>query len=265
LLGGLFLAAHGDVAAAEQDAMFRPGTASISPVVLPRDERAPATLRFGFRSPRAEGEVPELERLSLGASAAVAFSTRWPQRCSLAMLYARKRDPRAECATALIGHGSVTSEIALPGQDPVTVTGHLLAFYAYARGTPRILAQVTTGEPLPLVYVIPFEIEAEPNGTSLTVSRARMREIAGVCAPGHPYCFGPSPYTLEGAYSRIEALSISLHRVVRRHGSRFAFVSARCPLPPGIPIGPGIRLSISLTHADGEASNRAIPKNCQAT
>jgi len=48
-----------------------------------------------------------------------------------------------------------------------------LAFYAFAEGQPHILAQVTSGGPLPLTYVIPFQIEKAHGafGMSLVVRR----------------------------------------------------------------------------------------------
>jgi hypothetical protein len=208
-------------------------TGSVVPSVLPATHPAPVTLEIGFRSPPVEGSVRGIESISFKVNPEFDFATRWPQRCSLEILYSN-RDPRQECASALVGEGSVASEITLPGRAPADVTGRLVAFYAYGRERPRILAKVTTGEPLPLVYVIPFTIEpgSDPNRpTALVVPRWQMRGIRGKCVSDHPNCFAPDPYALYGVYSHISSFKMSLHRVERRHGEPFSFVSAQCSEP----------------------------------
>ena len=244
-------------------------TGSVVPSALPATQPAPVSLTVGFRSPPVEGSVRGIERISFGINPEIEFATRWSQRCSLAVLYS-SRDPRQECAAALIGEGSVASEITLPGQAPVFVTGKLVAFYAYGRGEPRILAKVTTGEPLPLVYVIPFTIETSsgPNqGTSLVVPRRRMHLIFGKCASEYPNCFA-QPYAIEGVYGHISSFTMSLHRVERRHGQQFSFVSGHCSQPQ-------VRsslLDVSLLYEDtisnggvhGEGIAGLLPWKCRA-
>jgi hypothetical protein len=213
--------------------------------------------------------VRGIERISFGVNPEIEFATHWPQRCSLAILYS-SRDPRQECAAALVGEGSVASEITLPGRSPVDVTGQLLAFYAYGREQPRILAKVTTGEPLPLVYVIPFTVEpgsGANQGTSLVVPRRRMQTIAGECAPEYPNCFA-QPYSLYGVYSHISSFTMSLHRVERRHGERFSFVSAHCSQPHGrsslLDVSLGYEDTISNGGVHGEGIAGLLPWTCRA-
>ena len=157
-------------------------------------------------------------------------------------------------------------EITVPGQAPVDVTGELLAFYAFEGGEPRILAQVTTGEPLPLVYVIPFTMRKADGryGTTLSVSRRSMRSIKGKCASGHPYCFAPNPYTLEGVYGHISDLRMSLHRVLRKQRRRLSFVKGHCPLPSDASIGDFPLLRLSLAYADGNTGSSTIFTPCKA-
>jgi hypothetical protein len=230
--------------------------AELTPIKLPRSQPASATLLMHFTS--SSVETPELERIDLEISRFVSFQASGLPSCSLAKLYSSSVNARDACAQSLVGHGSVTSAIAVPGQAPVVVSGHLLAFYALAQGEPRILAQVTTGEPLPLVYVIPFTMTraARPFGTDLLVTRRRMRAIAGKCAPGHPNCFAPSPYTLVGVYSHISSFSMSLHRLYQRRDKRESFVSAECPVPRsssglGFPLL-RVRLKYDVLPGNGE-------------
>ena len=229
--------------------------ATLTPRKLPRSPPAPATLLMQFQMPSVEGPSAELDRIDLEVSRHVSFQTSGLPSCSLMKLYSS--NAREACAQSLVGHGHVTSEIAVPGQAPVVVSGHLLAFYAFAQGEPRILAQVTTGEPLPLVYVIPFTMAraARPFGTDLLVPRSRMTTIAGKCVPGYPNCFAPNPYTLVGVYSHILAFSMSLHRLFRAGGRPESFVSAECPAPPefsgaGFPLL-GVRLRFNFGLVPG--------------
>lgn len=268
LAGGAALASNGTAVSIPVPPVKVLVRGSVSPVKLPRLRRVPVTLQMGFQSiPVPEGPVPELDEISFGVARRIEFAPEsWPQSCSLAKLYSPRIDPRQACVESLIGHGSVASEITIPGQAPVSVTGRLLAFYAFAGGRPRILAQVTTGEPLPLVYVIPFTMKKADGryGTTLSVPRRRMRAIAGKCAPGYPNCFAPSPYTLKGVYGHISAMTISLHRVLRIRRHRLSFVNGHCPLPPGAPIGNFSLLRLSLAYADGHADSGIVTTPCMA-
>jgi hypothetical protein len=236
---------------------------SVSPRKLPRTRRVPVTLQMGFQSPSIEGQVPELDEISFGVARRIEFAPEfWPQSCSLAKLYSLRVDARRACAGSLIGHGSVASEITVPGQAPVNVTGRLLAFYALGDGQPRILAQVTTGEPLALVYVIPFTIKPADGSTIVSVPRRRMRVIRGLCKNGHTNCFGPSPYTLEGVYGHISEMTISLHRVLGQDRNRISFVKGHCPLPDS-PVDELPLLRVSLTYADGASDSGVVYSRCK--
>lgn len=240
-------------------------TGSVLPAKLPRSGRARVALQMGFRSIPLGGTVPELDEISLEVARQIEFSPEaWPQSCSLAKLYSPHVDARKACDESLVGHGTVASEITVPGQAPVNVTGRLLAFYAFGGDRPRILAQVTTGEPLPLVYVIPFTIEpaAGSYGTTLSVPRRRMRAIAGKCASGHPNCFAPSPYSLEGVYGHISEMSMSLHRVLQRSGG-LSFVNGSCPIPPNFSYGVFHLLRVSLAYADDTSASLVVDGACR--
>jgi hypothetical protein len=148
----------------------------------------------------------------------------------------------------------------------VKVTGRLLAFYALGGGRPRILAQVTTGEPLPLVYVIPFTMKSADGSyrTTVFVPRRRMRAIRGICIPDHPNCFAPSPYALEGVYGHISEMTMSLHRVVRSRRRRISFVKGSCPLLPDFSVGEFPLLRVSLAYAGGATSSGVVNGRCKS-
>ena len=238
---------------------------SVSPAKLPPTRRVPVTLQMGFQAYPIEGQVPELDEIWFGVTRRFNFAAEsWPQSCSLAKLYSPRVDPRRACAGSLIGHGRVGSEITVPGQAPVKVTGHLLAFYARGNGQPRILAQVTTGEPLPLVYVIPFTIRTVDGNTKMSVPRRRMRAIRGKCRRGHPNCFAPSPYTLEGVYSHISEMSISLHRVLGRGSRPISFVNSHGCTLPDFPVDENPALGVGLVYAEGGHQSGVVFIPCKA-
>lgn len=238
-------------------------SAETTPNGLPRSKLAPASLRLGFTSEAlASPAVPELTGVVFEVPRNLHFQTVGLPSCPLADLYSTYLSARQTCAGSFVGHGSVTSEVILPGQAPATINGHLVAFYAFAQGQPRILAQVTSGDPVPLTYVIPFQIEPHGAfGTSLVVSH--MRHIAGVCARNHPNCFA-QPYTLKGVYGHISSFEMSLHRSFAQAGKRGSFVSARCPAPGKKP-GAFFSFATSLRYAGGGLLTAAVNRRCRVS
>lgn len=210
-----------------------------TPTHLSRTHPAPITLRTGFTSEvPGSSTTPDLERVAIELTPAIEFQTAGLPSCPLPKAASPTEDPRQTCAESLVGRGTVDSEIALPGQPPAKVEGTLVAFYAFAEGAPHILARVTTGAPLPLVYVIPFEIREAHRafGTKLIVRK--MHILHGRCLRNRPNCFA-QPYRLTGIYGRISKLELSLHRTFAHAGRRTSFVVARCPLPRGpVPLNP---------------------------
>lgn len=228
-------------------------TAQLEPRRLPQTKVAPAVFRIGFTSTAADGSTPELSRIELDISHNVELHTVGLPSCSFAELYSTVTSPVHSCAKSLIGRGIVDSEIALPGKAPVAVNGHLTAFYVKRKEGAFVLARVRTGQPLPLIYVIPFKVAKESGafGTSLTVRR--MWDIHGICIK--PNCF--SPYTLKGIYSRISKFELSLHRSFRRRSEKDSFLNARCP-EEGLFSLAGISLSYGSPPMTG-----TVLRNCQ--
>ena len=238
---------------------------AIAPAKLPRTQPAPAALRLGFTSQSLrEPTTPALTRIALEISRNVTLQTAGLSRCSLAKLFSTYASARQSCGGSLVGHGSVTSEVTLPGQAPVTLTGQLLAFYAFAEGHPRVLAQVITGSPLPLTYVIPFEIKKAqgPFATSLVVTK--MSNIRGDCANGHPNCFA-QPYTLKGVYSHISKFELTLKRSFTHAGKRKSFLSAECPTRGRASTASFPLAKVGLNYDDGLHLSEVVSSRCEAS
>ncbi|HVC07662.1 MAG TPA: IPT/TIG domain-containing protein [Solirubrobacterales bacterium] len=257
-----FTYAHGGTVGTLMPPSVRPW-GLIKPSKLPRSRPRPALLRTGFTSEAPDGgPTPELRRISLDVSRNVAFDTGGLPSCPLAKLFSSYASPLGTCPDSLVGRGGVVSEVTLPGQQPVTLVGNLLAFYDFARGQPRILARVTTGEPLPLTYVIPFQIEKAKGafGTSLVVPK--MRNIRGKCRRRYPNCFA-QPYTLKGIYGHISKLEFSLHRLFKPlQGKRESLISARCPAPAPRSSASFPLERLSLRYSTGEQTSGVVSRRC---
>ena len=200
------------------------------PTTLPRTHFAPATMRIGFEVPLTRGsKVPELQTIVLDLASNIELQTNGLPSCPVNRLRSTYVKPVQACKGALVGRGSVTSEIALPGQAPAMVKGSLLAFYDRSNVGPYILADVTTNGSPPLTYVIPFSIgkAKPPFGTSLIVHK--MHLVRGECKNNTPDCgYGG----FEGIYGHISNFELSLHRIFATPRSRrTSFVGADCPAP----------------------------------
>jgi len=218
------------------------------PSKLPRLRMALATLRLGFTSEvPGTPTTPELAAIRLEVSRNVAFQTAGLPSCPIADLYAKSSDARRRCAGSLIGHGTVISEVTLPGQAPMTIEGHLLAFYDLGEGQPRILAQVTSAGALPLTYVIPFTIEKTRGAYGTALYADQMRRIAGICLRGHPNCFS-QPYTYKGIYGHISKFELTLGHQFAHARKKTSVVSADCPARNGTSSTSFPLVKVNLTY-----------------
>jgi hypothetical protein len=208
--------------------------ASMSPEQLAREKPSAISLRLGFKVAPKEGKIPGLSAIRFGISRRVSFHHSGLSACSLETLFSEYAGEA--CASSLVGRGLVVSEVTLPDQEPVTVHGIAKAYYSFDKKQPRILVRVATKEPLPLIYVIPLEIESTTHNYATNIGVARMWAMQGVCQRNHPGCFGPHdhhPYRLIGIYSHISEFQLNLHRRFWQGGRHESFVSAECAVARG--------------------------------
>lgn len=231
---------------------------AVNPTELPRSRTAPATLDVGFTSAAlGSPTVPELSRIGIQVAPLIELQTAGLRSCPLAQLYSNYAG--TACARSLVGHGSVDSEITLPGQSPAAVHGKLRAFYAVSDGRPRILAQVITDL---VIYVVPFEIKKVAGVGTRLIAR-KMRNVKGICRP-HPDCFGQR-YSFEGIYGHISNFEMSLHRTFFDSGTRKSFVSARCPAPGRMMEASLPVLKVSLDYGLGSSLAATVRGNCRVS
>jgi hypothetical protein len=189
----------------------------ISPQRLPRSNPAPVTVRLGAKIKGSdEANPPVLERIVLAINRKGVLQNRGLATCSLQKLESiSSTQAKRACGDALIGHGNVTSRVILPGQGAFASNGPLLAFNGVSKGHPAILAQVATGAPLPLTYVIVFEV-TKTKGTFGTTLTATLPPIAS-------------------EYGYISAFDMSLNRTYSYRGKKMSYASASCPALEGFP------------------------------
>lgn len=222
----------------------------------------PATLRLGFTSAApSTPTTPELTAIRLEISRNLAFHTAGLPSCPIAELYSEPPETGHTCARSLVGHGMVISEVTLPGQAPVTIEGHLLAFYDFGEGQPRILAQVTSTGALPLTYVIPFTIYKTRGAFGTILSVERMRLIRGKCRRGRPSCFSQT-YTYNGIYGHISKFELTLGRNFVHAGRRSGFVTADCPAKGSSSSATFPLAKVNLSYPQGISLSQVATRRC---
>jgi len=217
----------------------------ISPGKLPRAELAPVTVTMGGKIATTDRTVPpKLERIVLAINSHGRLETKGLPTCSLAKLNSlASADAKRACASSLVGHGNVTSRVSLPGQGAFALNGELLAFNGRLNGHQAVLAQVSSGAPLPLTYVIAFEVKKQ-NGAFAT-------QLIGALPP------------IASEYGYISSFSLSLSRRYEAGGQKRSFASASCPAPQGFTRAPFPFAKASYSFAGGITLGATLNRECK--
>jgi hypothetical protein len=219
---------------------------SIAPVKLPRNSLAPVGVQIGAKIKSRNGQQPpRLSKIILEINKHGLIDSQGLPTCSLGKLR-NSSAARAKkvCGDAEVGHGNVTSRVALPGQEAFSSNGPLLAFNGRYKGKQAIFAHVTSQGTLAITYVIIFVVK-KTHGEYGTALVADVPAIAS----GSGY---------------ISAFDLSLKRSFHVHGQRRSYVSASCPLPSGINIGE-FKMSRSTYEFEGGTKiSSTIERPCKA-
>jgi len=230
----------------DQDANLRGAfNGAISPSKLPRTELAPVAVQMGGKITTTDKAVPpKLEEIVLAINSHGKLQNKGLATCSLGKLNSLPATQAKQvCGDALVGHGNVTSRVSLPGQGAFASNADLLAFNGKLHGKPAVLAQVSSGAPLPLTYVIGFEVK-KTGGTFGTQLVATLPPIAS-------------------EYGYISAFSLSLSRQYESHGKKLSFASASCPAPKGFPGASFPFVKASYEFADGRSLGATLTRECK--
>lgn len=217
----------------------------ISPSKLPRTALAPVQVTMsGKISTTDRTTPPKLEKIVLAINKHGRLETKGLPTCSLAKLNSvTSEQAKRSCEGALVGHGNVTSRVSLPGQGAFASNAELLAFNGKLGGHQAVLAQVSSGAPLPLTYVIAFEVKKSP-GTFGTSLEATLPPIAS-------------------EYGYISAFSLALSRRYEAGGQKRSFAQASCPAPQGFTRAPFPFAKASYSFADGRTLSAELTRDCK--
>jgi hypothetical protein len=242
-LGAVAVIAHAELA---QKGVLRVAfNGGIAPQKLPRTEPAPVTVRVGGKIGTADRSTPpKLKRIRIAVNSNGRLQSKGLGTCALAELNsASSAQAERSCADALIGHGNVTSRVTLPGQGAFASNGPLLAFNAHYKGHEAIFAQVASGAPLPLTYVIVFEVKRVGGrfGTELIGTLPRIAS----------------------EYGYISAFNLSLGRTYPYKGKTLSYASASCPAPAGFPGASFAFAEASYEFSDETTLSATLNRDCK--
>lgn len=218
---------------------------NMSPSRLPRTEPAPVSVQMGGKIKTTDRATPpKLVRIVLEINRNGRIQTKGLGSCSLGKLNSVTADTaRKVCGDALVGHGNVTSRVSLPGQGAFASNGELLAFNGRYKGHTAVLAQVESGPPLPLTYVIPFEVKKGKGSFG--------NELVGTLPD------------IASEYGYISAFDLSLGRTYRSHGKRMSYASASCPAPQGFTLASFPLARSSYVFEDGRTLSSTMVRTCK--
>ncbi len=244
-LGALVAAGIAHAELAQKGSLRVAFNGGIAPQKLPRSEPAPVTVRVGGKIGTADRSTPpKLQRIRIAVNSNGKIQSKGLGTCALSELNsASSAQAKRTCADALIGHGNVTSRITLPGQGAFASNGPLLAFNAHYKGHEAIFAQVASGAPLPLTYVIVFEVK-RVGGRFGTELIGTLPQIAS-------------------EYGYISAFNLSLGHTYTYKGKTLSYASASCPAPPGFPGASFAFAKASYEFSDSTTLSATLNRDCK--
>ena len=217
---------------------------SISPAKLPRTTLAPIQVLMEAGITTSDKSVPpELKQILLDINRHGVLQTKGLPSCSLPTLESSS-GPAAlrACKGALVGHGNVSTRIALPEQGVFASNGLLEAYNGRYHGHQAIFAQVTSERPITLNFVIRFEVKKTHGefGTNL---------------------IGTVPPIASG-YGEITGIDLALSRTYSHAGHKMSVLSANCPAPKGFPSVSFKFAKTSFLFADNTKAQITLERRC---
>lgn len=162
-------------------------TAELQPRALPVNGGAPVTLSTTTRIGTKDGSVPPaLKTLVFELDKNGFVETKGLPTCTLAKLEGTTpQQARSRCAKALVGTGTGTARVQLPGASPVKMSSPLSFFNAPPTGgRPTIIAHAYETLPKAKTLLVPIVIEAVHDGRYGFRAEVELPEISeGYGAP----------------------------------------------------------------------------------
>jgi len=217
----------------------------ISPIALPRHERAPLSVRVEGTIRQLGGDSPPaLRHMEVAINRAGHLETGGLPICKQSRIRsATAAEVLAACGASLVGSGGYTVHTTLPDQTDIVSPGEILLFNSRDHGQSAILAQASQTEPVPIERVFVFHIR-HSGGTYGTVIDADVP--AGLSRHGY-----------------LKSIYLHLGRNYSSRGQRRSYLSASCAAPAGVrqALFPFARASMSFD--DGRTLSSVISRTCR--
>lgn len=218
---------------------------SVSPKRLPRQRPVPVSLTLTGTIRSVEtSQVPPLESIELAFGARGGFSTVGLPSCPPARLRnANQQQALAQCGQALVGRGTISTEVLLDPEQPVLSHAGVLAFNGKVGGRVAVWMQIYSASP-PVSVVLPFYVSRLRTGAYGILLRARVSRALG-------------------RWLRLRSFQVTFGRRYSVHGVRRSYLSARCPLPPRFSIGIFPLARVTYQFAPGPTLTTTILRGCR--
>jgi hypothetical protein len=217
-------------------------TAELQPRALPRGGGAPVTLSTTTRIGTKDGSMPPaLKTLTFELDKNGFVETKGLPTCTLAKLEnTTPQQARSRCGKALVGKGTGTARVELPGMAPTKMTSPLSFFNAPPTGgRPTLIAHAYETLPKPQTLLVPIVIEKIHDGRYGFRAEVEMPEIA----EGH------------GAPILAQA---TLGVTYEHAGKQVGFVNARCS-------GGRLQVEGKLTFVNGDYFPATLTSPCHVS
>jgi hypothetical protein len=217
----------------------------VTPKRLPRERPVPVSLTLTGTIHSVEtSQVPPLKSIELAFGARGGVSTAGLPTCPPARLRnANQQAALAQCGRALVGRGTISTEVLLDPEQPVLSHAGVLAFNGQVAGRPVVWIQIYSASP-PVSVVLPFHVSRLRTGAYGILLRASIS--SGL-----------------GRWLRLRSFRLTLGRSYSAHGQRRSYLSASCPLPPRFSIGIFPLARATYRFAPGPTLTTTILRGCR--
>src|SRR3954469_1273851 len=160
VLAALLLVSLAHAELVERGNLFVKFDGGIAPTALPRQAKAPISVRVdGTVRVLSRERPPALRHIAIAINRGGILDTQGLPTCRRSQLEpATSQQALEACRPALVGEGRYVGALALPEQTSFPLQGRVLAFNAVVDGEPAIPARVYGGQPGPNSRNLGFHI-----------------------------------------------------------------------------------------------------------
>jgi hypothetical protein len=217
----------------------------VTPRHIPRDRPVPVSIDLSGSVRGTDGARPPLlSRIEIAFGSRGGLETAGLSVCPRSRLRnATARQALARCRGALVGHGEISTEVALDPARPLIARARVLAFNGRSGGHPAVWVHAYSASP-PVSFVLPFHLRNLHTGAYGILLRSPIRRALG-------------------RWPRLRSFQVTLGRRYEAGGERRSYLSARCPLPPRFGIGIFPLARATYVFSPGPTLTTTILRGCR--